>query len=99
MTQEAVCFKINAVTPWSVREKAFELTGKRFAKERDRPRIRLVVALVAGVIVIGDWTVAQAFDFFGLFGSNDTPPAVSRTAIPYSFSVEVTGDVSGLKDA
>ena len=48
---------------------------------------------------ISDWTVAEAFDFFGLFGSDDTPPAVSRTAIPYSFTVQVAGDVSGLKDS
>jgi len=67
------------------------LTGKRLAKQRDRPGIHLVVALVASVIVIGDCPLAQAFDFFGLFGSDDTPPAVSRTAIPYSFTVEVAG--------
>jgi translocation and assembly module TamA len=80
-------------------KRAFELTGKRFARQRDRPGIRLVVALVAGVILIGDWTVAQAFDFFGLFGSDDTPPPVSRTAIPYSLTVEVAGDHSALKNA
>jgi translocation and assembly module TamA len=57
-----------------------------------------MIALVAGVIVLSDWTVAEAFDFFGLFGSDDTPPPVSRAAIPYSFTVQVTGDVSGLKD-
>ena len=75
------------------------MTGKRFAKQRDRPGIHLVVALVASVIVMGDCTLAQAFDFFGLFGSDDAPPAVSRTAIPYSFTVEVAGGASGLKDA
>ena len=51
------------------------------------------------MIVIGDWTVARAFDFFGLFGSDDTPPAVSQTAISYSFTVEVVGDDSALKNA
>ena len=75
------------------------MTGKRFAKQRDRPGIHLVVALIAGVIVIGDWTVARAFDFFGLFGSDETPPAVSQTAISYSFAVEVVGDDSALKNA
>jgi translocation and assembly module TamA len=75
------------------------LTGKRFVKQRDRPGIRLVVALAAGMIVMSDWTVAHAFDFFGLFGSDDTPPAVSRAAIPYSFTVQVAGDASGLKDS
>ena len=80
-------------------KRAFELTGKRLARQRDRPGVRLVVALAASVIVISDWTVAQAFDLFGIFGSDDTPPAVSRTAIPYTVTVEVAGDASGLKDA
>ena len=75
------------------------MTGKRFAKQLDRVIIRLIVALAATVIVFSDWTAAQAFDFFGLFGSDDTPPAVSRAAIPYSFTVQVTGDASGLKDS
>ena len=84
LTREALCFKSTVDNPWSVREKGVELTGKRFVKQRDRPGIRLVVALLAGTIVMSDWTVAEAFDFFGLFGSDDTPPAVSRAAIPYS---------------
>jgi len=67
------------------------LTGTGFVKQRDRLGLRLVVALVAGTIAVSDGSVAQAFDFFGLFGSDDTPPAVSRTAIPYSFTVEVAG--------
>jgi translocation and assembly module TamA len=73
------------------------LTGKRFAKQRDRPGIRLIVALVAAVMVFSDWTVAQAFDFFGFFGSDDTPPPVSRASIPYTLTVEVAGDDSALK--
>jgi translocation and assembly module TamA len=77
--------------------KAFELTGKRFAKQRDRPGIRLIVALVAAVMVFSDWTVAQAFDFFGFFGSDDTPPPVSRASISYTLTVEVAGDDSALK--
>jgi translocation and assembly module TamA len=81
------------------REKAYDLTGRRFAKPIDRFSLRLIVALVATVIVLSDWTVAQAFDFFGLFGSDDTPPAVSRAAIPYSLTVEVAGDDSALKSA
>jgi translocation and assembly module TamA len=75
------------------------LTGKRFVKRRYRPGIRLVVALVAGAIVMSDWTVAEAFDFFGLFGSDDTPPPVSRASIPYTLTVQVTGDDSALKSA
>ncbi len=59
----------------------------------------LIVAFAATVIVFSDWTIAEAFDFFGLFGSDDTPPPVSRTAIPYTFTVQVSGDISGLKDS
>ena len=73
------------------------MTGKRFAKQRDRPGIRLIVALVAAVMVFSDWTVAQAFDFFGFFGSDDTPPPVSRASIPYTLTVQVAGDDSALK--
>jgi translocation and assembly module TamA len=75
------------------------LTGKRFGKQLDRVSLRLIVALAATMIVVSDWTVAEAFDFFGLFGSDDTPPAVSRAAISYSFTVQVTGDASALKDS
>ena len=75
------------------------MTGKRFAKQLDRRSLRLIAAFAATVIVFSDWTIAEAFDFFGLFGSDDTPPPVSRAAIPYSFTVQVSGDVSGLKDS
>ena len=75
------------------------MTGKRFANPLDRFSVRLIVALAASVIVFSDWTAAQAFDFFGLFGSDDTPPPVSRTSIPYTLTVQVAGDASGLKDA
>ena len=75
------------------------MTGKRFAKKRDCLSLRLVVALVAGAIIVSDWTAAQAFDFFGLFGSDDTPPPVSRASIPYTLTVEVAGDDGALKSA
>ena len=75
------------------------MTGKRFVKQRDRRGSRLVVALVFGALVMSDWTAAEAFDFFGLFGSDDKPPEVSRAAIPYALTVQVAGNPSGLKDA
>jgi translocation and assembly module TamA len=78
--------------------RAFELTGKRFAKRLDRVSLRLIAAFAASVIVFSDWTVAEAFDFFGLFGSDDKPPEVSRVAIPYALTVQVPGDPAGLKD-
>ena len=94
-----MCFKIIAGNPWSVREKGVALTGRRFAKPIDRVSVRLVVALAAATMVMSDWSVAEAFDFFGLFGSDDTPPAVSRASIPYTLAVQVAGDPSGLKDS
>jgi translocation and assembly module TamA len=99
LTRAAVCFKTIADTLGQSGKRAFELTGKRFGKQLDRVSLRLIVALAATMIVVSDWTVAEAFDFFGLFGSDDTPPAVSRAAISYSFTVQVTGDASALKDS
>ena len=75
------------------------MTGKRFAKQLDRVTIPLIVALATTVIVFSDWTAAQAFDFFGLFGPDDTPPPISRASIPYTLTAEVAGAQSALKDA
>jgi len=45
-----------------------------------RVRVRFVVALVAAMIACSHRDSAQAFDFFGLWGSDESPPPVSRTA-------------------
>jgi translocation and assembly module TamA len=42
---------------------------------------------------------ALAFDFFGLWGSDETPPPVSRTTISYAVTVDVDGGDSALKNA
>ncbi|MDB5649420.1 MAG: surface antigen, partial [Hyphomicrobiales bacterium] len=46
---------------------------------------------------------ASAFDFFGLFGSGDTPPAVGPDALSYALEIDVTGqdpaDKTDLKQA
>ena len=55
----------------------------------------LVVALAASVIALN----ARAFDFFGLWGSDETPPPVSRTAISYAVTIEVEDGDSALKNA
>ena len=39
---------------------------------------------------------AVAFDFFGLFGSDEKPPAAARDALPYFLTFDVTGGTSGL---
>jgi translocation and assembly module TamA len=65
----------------------------------DRVSVRFVVALVAAMVACSHRDSAQAFDFFGFWGSDESPPPVSRTAISYSVTVEVTGGDKGLKDA
>ena len=55
----------------------------------------LVVALAASVIAFN----ARAFDFFGLWGSDETPPPVSRTAISYAVTIEVEDGDTALKNA
>ncbi|MGO4572472.1 autotransporter assembly complex protein TamA [Microvirga sp. 2TAF3] len=42
---------------------------------------------------------ARAFDFFGLFGSNDKPPAASPNALPYSLTFELSGDRKAVEQA
>ena len=42
---------------------------------------------------------ALAFDFFGLWGSDDSAPPVSRSTISYAVTVDVDGGDSALKNA
>jgi len=35
---------------------------------------------------------ARAFDFFGLFGSKDNPPAISPNTVPYQLTFDIAGD-------
>jgi len=49
--------------------------------------------------VLVDRESARAFDFFGLWGSDETGPAVSRSAISYTVAIEVVGGDSALKNA
>ncbi len=65
----------------------------------DRVSVRLVVALAASVVAFCDRDSAQAFDFFGLWGSEDSAPPISRTAISYSVAVDVAGGDRGIRNA
>ena len=65
----------------------------------DRPSICLIVALTASVIAFDARDGALAFDFFGLWGSDETPPPVSRAAIPYRVTIDVTRGDRALKNA
>jgi translocation and assembly module TamA len=58
-----------------------------------------VVALAAVMVACSDRDSARAFDFFGLWGSDESPPPVSRTAISYALSIDVQGGDGGLKSA
>jgi translocation and assembly module TamA len=64
-----------------------------------RPCVRLAFGLAAGVIAFDAQDSARAFDFFGLWGSDETPAPISRTAISYAVRIDVDGRDSALKTA
>lgn len=51
------------------------------------------------MVACSDRESARAFDFFGLFGSDESPPPVSRTAISYALTIDVVGGDKALKNA
>jgi translocation and assembly module TamA len=55
--------------------------------------------LAAVVVVCGLQDSARAFDFFGLWGSNESPPPISPTTISYAVTIDVGGGDSSLKNA
>jgi translocation and assembly module TamA len=59
-------------------------------------RIAILVGFVFALSVGGP---AFAFDFFGLWPSEDAPPAISAQAVPYSLKFSAEGAPSGLLDA
>jgi len=61
--------------------------------------VRLLVGLAAGAALFVDSDDARAFDFFGLFGSDESAPAVSRNAISYAVTIEVAGGDGSIKSA
>jgi translocation and assembly module TamA len=65
----------------------------------DRLRAPLIVALTASLVILRDGDSARAFDFFGLWGSGEAAPAISREAIAYTVTIEVEGGDSTLKNA
>jgi len=65
----------------------------------DRLSVQLIVALAASMVAFGGQNTAQAFDFFGLWGSDETPPPVSRTSISYAVTIDVAGGDKALKSA
>src|SRR3984957_16841417 len=65
----------------------------------DRVSVGFVVALVAAMIAFSTLDSALAVDFFGLWGSDETPLPVSRTIVSYAVRVDVDGGDSALKNA
>src|SRR5260370_22829227 len=73
--------------------------GKRTRNLSDRVSVRLAVAFTASVFVLEARDGARAFDFFGLWGSSETAPPVSPTAISYSVTIDVEGSDKALTNA
>ncbi len=65
----------------------------------DRLGVAFIAALAAGASLLAGVDGARAFDFFGLFGSDDKPPPVSPTTVSYSVSIDVLGGDGAIKDA
>ncbi len=76
-----------------------ELMGKRSRNLSDRLSLRLVVAFTASAIAFDAGDGARAFDFFGLWGSSETAPHVSREAISYSVTIDVERSDATLANA
>jgi len=57
-----------------------------------------VSAFLATVAVAFESPKALAFDFFGWFGSNNTPPAASPNALPYALTFAVVGAEKNVED-
>ena len=65
----------------------------------DRVSVCLVIALAATLVAFSSLDSALAFDFFGLWGSDESPPPVSPTIISYAVTVDVDGGDGALKSA
>jgi hypothetical protein len=65
----------------------------------DRLSVRLIVMLAATVVACADRPSAHAFDFFGLWGSDEASPPISRTAISYAITVDIAGGDEQLRSA
>ncbi|MGO9418929.1 autotransporter assembly complex protein TamA [Roseiarcus sp.] len=59
----------------------------------------MIAAVAAAAAPFAGVEGARAFDVFGLFGSDDTPPPVSKTAIAYKVTIDVKGGDGGVKNA
>ena len=51
-----------------------------------------ITACIVAYAAVFERSEAQAFDFFGLFGSKETAPAPSLQALPYVLTFAIDGD-------
>ena len=58
-----------------------------------------VLALTAALAGASGWEKANAFDFFGLWGSGDSPPPISNAEIGYAVTIDVAGGDAELASA
>ena len=65
----------------------------------DRVTAAVALALMAVLLLCGLQGSARAFDFFGLWGSDESPPPLSPAAISYAVTVDVGSGDSALKSA
>ena len=72
--------------------------SRRARNRPDRMTVARFAAVASASLCVGV-EGARAFDFFGLFGSDDKPPPVSPTAISYSVAIDVAGGDGRIKSA
>ena len=78
--------------------------GMGFPKRPEYLSAPLIVAFAVGAAAFEARDTAQAFDFssldfLGLWPKSESPPAVSRNAIPYKVTIDVAGGDGGLTNA
>jgi translocation and assembly module TamA len=74
-----------------VKKEALALMGGSSRRLPECLRLRVIVAVTASAVAFGIPLTAQAFDFFGLWSSEDAPPPVSQATLPYSVTIDVAG--------
>ena len=61
-----------------------------------RRSLRFGLALATALLLLHSGKSAEAFDFFGLWSSDETPQAISKTAISYAVTIDIEGDDKSL---
>jgi translocation and assembly module TamA len=78
---------------------AFALRNRACRNRPDRLRRPLIAVLAAIASLVAGVEGARAFDFFGLFGGDDSPPPVSSAAVSYKVAIDVAGGDGAIRNA